>query len=158
MIGVAVTGAAAFVAMEPLTCAAHRWIMHGLGWAWHRSHHRASAGADPRRGRDRLEANDLFPVLFAALTILAMAAGTLWPSLGLLVAAGVGVTVYGVAYALVHDVYIHGRLGRLPEIGLLEHLRAAHAIHHRFGRQPYGMLWPMVPAQLRQRASRLVKA
>jgi beta-carotene 3-hydroxylase len=142
--------AAAFVAMEPLTYAAHRWVMHGVGWALHRSHHRRRT---VRTWRDRFEANDWFPVAFAGATIVGMAAGTARPSLGVLVPIGVGVTAYGAAYAFVHDVYIHGRLGRLPELAPLERLRDAHAIHHLYGGEPYGMLCPIVPRALRQRAA-----
>ena len=31
--------AAAFVAMEGVSYAGHRWVMHGPGMGWHRSHH-----------------------------------------------------------------------------------------------------------------------
>jgi beta-carotene 3-hydroxylase len=140
-----VAAAIAFVLMEPLTYAAHRWVMHGAGWVLHRSHHRARPGGG-------LEANDWYPVLFAAVTILAMAAGTVAPTVHVLVPIGVGVTAYGAAYAFVHDVYIHGRFVRIPTIGLLERLRAAHALHHRFGGEPYGMLCPVVPGAVRDRA------
>lgn len=138
-------GAAAFVAMEPLTYAAHRWVMHGMGWVLHRSHHRRHAA--------RLEANDAFPVIFAALTIAAMALAAHVPSLHLLLAVGIGVTAYGAAYAFVHDVYIHARLRRLPVWAPLERLREAHTIHHLFGGEPYGMLCPVVPRELRARAA-----
>jgi beta-carotene 3-hydroxylase len=137
---------AAFVVMEPATCAAHRWIMHGVGWVLHRSHHVAGAG--------RWEANDAFPVMFAALTIAMMAVGSGIRSLHLLVAVGVGVTAYGAAYAFVHDVIIHRRVFSGLRAGrVLGRLRHAHGLHHRFGGAPYGMLWPMVPAQLQQRAA-----
>ena len=141
----AVAFAVAFVAMEPVTYAAHRWVMHGAGWILHRSHHGAPAG--------RLEANDAFPVIFAALTIALMALATEVRSLHLMVAVGVGVTAYGAAYAFVHDVYIHGRLGRLPAWPPLERLKAAHSIHHRFGGEPYGMLCPLVPKAVRERSA-----
>ena len=139
-----VVAVVAFVVMEPVTYATHRWVMHGLGRVLHNSHHRTRVG--------RFEANDLFPVIFASVTILAMAAGSSWPSLRFLLAAGVGVTAYGFAYMFVHDVYIHRRLGRLPAFAPLERLRRAHAVHHQFSNEPYGMLLPVVPARLRRRA------
>ena len=37
--------------MEPLTAATHRWVMHGIGEWFHRSHHRVAA---PRVGTQRL--------------------------------------------------------------------------------------------------------
>ncbi len=130
-----------FVVMEPLAYAGHRWVMHGAGWVWHCSHH--------ARTRTRFEANDGFPVAFAALTIMAMAAATLVPAVHLLLAVGVGVTAYGAAYVFVHDVYIHERLGRLPRARFLEWLRRAHGLHHRHGGEPYGMLCPILPRRLR---------
>lgn len=137
--------------MEPLTYAAHRWVMHGVGWGLHRSHHRRRA--EPSRLADRFEANDAFPVIFAAVTIFAMLLGTVEHPAHLLVPLGVGVTAYGAAYGFVHDLYIHGRLLRLPVVRPLERLREAHALHHRFGGEPYGMLCPIVPRDLRLRAA-----
>lgn len=137
----------AFLAMEPATYAAHRWVMHGVGWVLHRSHHRRRAKA--------LEANDAFPLLFASATIVAVAAGTRRPGLRPLRSVGAGVTLYGAVYGFVHDLYIHARLGRLPRSAALERLKAAHRIHHLFGGEPYGMLFPFVPAELRAREARL---
>lgn len=139
----------AFAVMEPVTAATHRWVMHGIGERLHRSHHRVR-----RRG---WEANDAYPVMFAAVVCLGLWAGFNQPGLAGLVPVGVGVTLYGAAYATVHDVYIHGRLGRLDPVGgrrvaHLERLAAAHRIHHLHGGAPYGMLLPIVPRHLRERA------
>ena len=139
---------AAFVVMEPITAATHRWIMHGIGEFLHRSHHQQ---------RDtRWEANDWYPVMFAGLVNLALFAGFNWEGFGSLVPAAIGVTAYGAAYALVHDVYIHGRLGwfRNRRIDVFDRLAAAHRIHHLYNAAPYGMLLPVVPAELRDRAGR----
>lgn len=138
----------AFVAMEAVSYLAHRYVMHGPGMGLHRSHHRRTAG--------RFEANDLFPVMFAAVTIMAMTAGVTLPSLHALYTVGIGVTLYGAAYGFVHDVYIHGRLGRLPRMPLFEWMKESHRIHHLFGGEPYGMLLPIVPRALRERATGLV--
>ncbi len=143
----------AFVLMEPATYAAHRWVMHGVGWALHHSHHRAVDATKGVPWRNQLEANDAYPVMFAAVAILAMAAGTRMPALAVLVPAAVGVTMYGAAYAFVHDIYIHGRFARIPVLAPLEHLRDAHALHHRFGGEPYGMLCPIVPRALREQSA-----
>lgn len=137
--------AVSFVLMEAVSYLAHRFVMHGFAMGWHRSHHSARVS--------RFEKNDLFPVVFAGITVLAMAAGASLPSLHLVFVAGIGVTAYGAAYGFVHDIYIHGRLGRLPTTPVLERLRAAHAVHHLYGGEPYGMLFPVVPRSLRQRAA-----
>ncbi|HET9691944.1 MAG TPA: hypothetical protein VFP61_12395 [Acidimicrobiales bacterium] len=151
MTAAVVAAALAFVAMEPVTYAAHRWVMHGVGWAWHRAHHRRRPPAS--RWVEQFDDNDWFPVVFAGATVLAMAAGSSWSSLHLLVPIGAGVTAYGAAYAFVHDLYIHGRFVRLPVWRPLERLKEAHALHHRFGGEPYGMLCPVIPRALRERAA-----
>jgi beta-carotene 3-hydroxylase len=134
------------LAMEPAVTAVHRWVMHRGGWGWHRSHHLRAEGA--------LEANDLFPVVFAAVTIAVMALGAAVEPLAPLLWIGCGVTAYGAAYLVVHDVYIHERLGRPPGAGssAVRWLADAHRIHHQFGRAPYGFLLPVVPHDLRERA------
>lgn len=154
----ALVATAAFAAMEPVAYAAHRWVMHGPGRALHDSHHRPGLegrhdleghdrldGHDGLEGHDRLEANDFYPLMFAAATVSAMAAGARGGRAPVLLPAGAGVTAYGLAYAFVHDVYIHRRLGRTPNLAALERLRRAHAWHHRDGGEPYGMLFPIGP-------------
>lgn len=134
--------------MEPLTYAAHRWVMHGVGWVAHRSHHEGRT-LDLEARASSLEANDAFPCVFATFTMLALAAGSRRSSLRALLSIGCGVTAYGAAYGLVHDVYIHARLGRPPRARVLERLKEAHRFHHLYGGEPYGMLLPIVPARVR---------
>jgi beta-carotene 3-hydroxylase len=136
-----------FVAMEPLTAATHRWVMHGIGEWFHRSHHR------PGR-KPRWERNDWFPVAFAAIVMFGLWLG-FNTSLTALIPLAVGVTLYGIAYALVHDGYIHRRIDPFGDrpIPALERLADAHRIHHLYNAAPYGMLLPVVPAELRARAA-----
>jgi beta-carotene 3-hydroxylase len=142
-----VLAVAAFAAMEPLSAATHRFVMHGVGLALHRSHHRRT-----HRG---WEANDAYPLMFAAVVCVGLWIGFHAPRFADLVPIGVGITAYGAAYALVHDVYIHRRLrwfdDRRP--ALLQRLADAHELHHRFGGAPYGMLVPIVPRAIKARAS-----
>ncbi|MFK8024069.1 MAG: sterol desaturase family protein [Ilumatobacter sp.] len=147
-ISFALIAVVAFVVMEPVTAATHRWVMHGIGEFLHRSHHR------PRS--ERFEANDWYPVIFASIVIIGFVAGFRWDTFTVLVPVGIGVTAYGAAYALVHDVYIHGRLGWRPRrpVPALEQLAEAHRVHHLYNAAPYGMLVPVVPAELRDRAQR----
>jgi beta-carotene 3-hydroxylase len=140
--------AVAFVLMEPVTAVTHRFVMHGVGGWLHRSHHRS---------RDvGWERNDWYPVMFAGLVLLGMWAGFNIDRFGALVPAGVGVTLYGAAYAVVHDVYIHRRLAGFGgrRVAALDRLATAHRIHHLYGGAPYGMLAPVVPRELRARAAR----
>jgi beta-carotene 3-hydroxylase len=135
-------GVGSFVAMEPVTALVHRAVMHGVGRSLHRSHHRRVRPGESER---RWEANDLFPVIFAVLAMLGLAVGYNRPGWEFLVPVGIGVTAYGVAYAIVHDVYTHHRLP-IPgsgHVALLERLAAKHREHHRHGGAPYGMLVPV---------------
>jgi len=136
---------AGFAAMEPVTAGTHRFVMHGVGLRLHRSHHRRNHGG--------MEANDAYPVMFGAIVCLGLWVGFNAPNWSDLVPIGVGITLYGMAYALVHDVYIHRRVRLLGDrrITLLDHLANAHALHHRFNGAPYGMLAPIVPSEIRQR-------
>jgi beta-carotene 3-hydroxylase len=137
----------AFVAMEGVSYAAHRWIMHGFAMGWHRSHHR------PRVGR--FEKNDLFPLCFSSVGVMLCALGTMGPEIASLLWVAGGITAYGAIYLVVHEVYIHGRVPLpLPRLAYLDHLRDSHRLHHRFGGEPYGMLLPLVPRALRERAAR----
>jgi beta-carotene 3-hydroxylase len=139
--------AVSFVAMEAVSYALHRWVMHGIGMAWHRSHHQPDHGG--------FERNDLFPLCFSALGVLTFALASYGPAIRPLFWVGTGVTAYGACYAYVHDVFIHQRL-RLPapRLRVLAWLREAHRVHHLFGGEPYGMLLPLVPRALRERAER----
>mgnify|MGYP001297391070 CR=1 FL=1 len=138
---------AGFVLMEPLTAATHRWIMHGVGEWFHRSHHRPGSSS-------RWERNDWFPVAFASIVMFGFLIG-FNTELTALVPLGIGVTLYGVAYALVHDGYIHRRLGVFGSrrTVALDRLADAHRIHHLYNAAPYGMLVPIVPSELRARAA-----
>ena len=136
---------AAFVAMEAVSYGAHRWVMHGFAMGWHRSHHR------PRVGR--FEKNDLFPLCFSTVGVALCALATMGPAIGPLLWVAGGITAYGALYMFVHDVYIHERLPvGLPRLRYLDWLRDSHRIHHLFGGEPYGMLLPLVPRALRERA------
>jgi beta-carotene 3-hydroxylase len=128
------------ILMEPIAAAAHRAVMHRRGWAWHRSHH--------TRPRPKPEGNDIYPLVIAAGTFGIMLAGRLLEPLRPLLWVGAGMTVYGVAYLVVHDLLVHQRLGRLPLVGsrYIRWVATAHARHHDDGGAPYGFLLPVVPA------------
>ena len=128
--------ATAFAAMEGVAYLAHRCLMHGPGWGWHRSHHVTGPG--------RWQRNDRYPLVFATATVAAMAVGSRVPRLARLLPVGAGVTAYGAAYALAHDVYVHRRLPVLPErVAAVDRLRVAHERHHASGGEPYGFLLPV---------------
>ncbi len=136
----------AFVAMEAVSYLLHRFVMHGRGWRVHADHHSPSPSG--------FERNDLYPASFSFLAVGLFVLGTTVPALHALVAAGIGMTLYGVAYFYVHEVYVHRRLP-LPRRrwAYLAWLERRHRIHHLYGGEPYGMLLPLVPRELRARAA-----
>jgi beta-carotene 3-hydroxylase len=114
---------AVFLAMEGAAWASHRWIMHGWGWGWHRSHH------EPRTGP--FETNDLYAAIGSAVGFGLFLIGwltTSWP----VYAAASGVTLYGLAYAVFHDGLVHQRwpFRWVPRHGYLRRLIQAHRLHH----------------------------
>jgi beta-carotene 3-hydroxylase len=113
---------AAVVAMEAVAWATHKYVMHGWGWAWHRSHH------EPRQSG--FERNDLYAVVFAAISIILIALGNqgIWP----LAWVGLGMALYGLLYYVVHDGLVHGRwpFQYVPKRGYLKRLVQAHRLHH----------------------------
>ena len=140
-------GLVAFVAMEPTAALLHRRVMHrGRGRAWHASHHRP----ERRPNRDSthewrgFERNDLYPVVFAMATTATIALGSSVAGLQSLLWVGFGISAYGLAYLVVHDVYIHARLGVRPGSGTryIMWVRRCHEAHHATGQAPFGFLLP----------------
>ena len=133
----AVIALGALVAMEPISAGVHRFIGHGVAWKLHRSHHEAPI--------DRivgLEANDAIPAGSAVVTMAMFAIGRWVNGFAILQPLAIGMTMYGVAYFVVHDVYIHRRVALLPRhVGLLEPFRLHHLGHHRDGSGRWGIFW-----------------
>ena len=130
------------LAMEGVASAVHRFVMHGPGWGWHRSHHQ------PRSGR--FEKNDLYAVLFAGLSLgLFVAGGRLWW-------VGLGLVLYGAGYAFLHDGLVHRRVPFMPvpKRGYLKRLVQAHRLHHavrtREGAVSFGFLYAPPVERLRR--------
>ena len=115
----------------------HGQLWHGPLWITHRSHHR------PRRGY--FEFNDVFAVFHASLAIFLIVYGfEAGPGLGheLMIAAGFGMTTFGMAYFVVHDGFIHERLPVkfLAKSAYLRRVRNAHRVHHNRDHEgPYGL-------------------
>ncbi len=130
-----------FAIMELVSYLAHRYIYHGIGWFFHKSHHQRRSGI--------FEWNDIFPMIFATLTILILLYGLSDPDRSELVAAGVGISAYGLVYFFIHDLYIHRRAKWLKlRLPFLRELKQAHALHHRTGGEPYGLLFVIRRHQL----------
>ena len=123
--------------MEVFAWAMHRYVMHGLLWDWHRSHH------EPHD--DVLEKNDLFAVVFAAPAIVLIALGLhVW---AWALPIGLGVTAYGMIYFYFHDGLVHRRFptGVEGRSGFWTRRIQAHRLHHavrtKEGCVSFGFLW-----------------
>lgn len=130
---------AAFFAMEAVAWLTHKYIMHGFLWIWHKDHHKKDTYGF-------FEKNDYFFLVFALPGITGLFLGMqmdynefFW--------IGLGITIYGFAYFLVHDVFIHQRIKwfRNADSVYFKAIRRAHKMHHKhLGKEDgecFGMLW-----------------
>lgn len=116
---------ASFLLMEGVAWFTHKFVMHGFLWLLHKDHHK-------KESQGFFEHNDFFFLLFAIPGIICLFLGInnleqylFW--------IGAGITLYGLAYFLVHDVFIHQRfrLFRNTHNPYLKAIRRAHKIHHK---------------------------
>ncbi|MBI5647887.1 MAG: sterol desaturase family protein [Ignavibacteriae bacterium] len=127
----AMTGS--FLVMEFVSYLAHRYVYHGIGWRFHQSHHTKRHGI--------FEKNDVFPLFFATSTTAVMILSLQFELLSWLLPFSIGVSAYGVTYFLIHDIYVHRRSRHFrPRWSYLLKIKKAHAAHHRYGEEPYGLL------------------
>lgn len=88
-----------FVGLEILSIFMHKYIFHGPLWFIHQSHHEKRKGI--------FETNDLFSLFFtfAGLGLILWGRGHspfIW-------ATGLGVSLYGTIYFVIHDLMSHRR-------------------------------------------------
>jgi beta-carotene 3-hydroxylase len=127
-----------FIIMEAVAWTTHKYIMHGLLWTLHRDHHH-------RDNQGFFERNDLFFLIFAIPGIVLLYMGS--ENYSLLFFSGIGITLYGLAYFFVHDIFIHQRFRflRNSDHPYFNALRRAHKMHHKYlGKEEgecFGMLW-----------------
>lgn len=137
---------AVFVAMEFVAAWSHEHVMHGWLWKYHQSHHQAR--------KNVFERNDIFAVVFALPSIVLIAAGTFVSPYFL--AAGLGMTAYGAAYFVLHDVFVHRRIAHnfRPTNPYLRRLLIAHRLHHAVSTKEnckfFGFLIPPSDRQIRR--------
>lgn len=130
-----------FLGMELVTYVVHRFVMHGVFERLHLSHHRNAAKEFASKSP---EPNDVFPVAFSVVVIVAMWVGFNVSGLDWLLPLFVGVTAYGIVYTVIHDGIIHGRVRWMKHGNsrIASSLAIAHRAHHRANGEPYGMLFP----------------
>ena len=142
---------ATVAAMEAVAWGAHKYVMHGFGWGWHRDHHQPTGG--------RFQRNDLYALVGAAMSISMFALGSplvmgnsAWePGTWI----GLGILIYGVIYTLIHDGLVHQRWFRyVPRRGYLKRIVQAHNLHHathsKDGGVSFGFVVARDPHKLKQ--------
>lgn len=128
-----------FILMEGLTWLTHKYVMHGFLWSLHRDHHQ-------KDHQYVMERNDYFFLIFALPAIAMMYYGST-QSFNIWFYIGLGITLYGLAYFMVHDVFIHQRIKwfRNTQNPYLLGIRRAHKQHHKHtGKEEgecFGFLW-----------------
>ncbi|KAK6250642.1 hypothetical protein SCA6_004647 [Theobroma cacao] len=137
MFGTFALSVGAAVGMEFWARWAHRALWHASLWHMHESHHR------PREGP--FELNDVFAIINAVPAIALLSYGFFNKGLvpGLCFGAGLGITVFGMAYMFVHDGLVHKRfpVGPIANVPYFRKVAAAHQLHHsdKFNGVPYGL-------------------
>uniref|UniRef100_A0A7N0RB99 beta-carotene 3-hydroxylase n=1 Tax=Kalanchoe fedtschenkoi TaxID=63787 RepID=A0A7N0RB99_KALFE len=127
----------AAVGMEFWARWAHKALWHDSLWHMHESHHK------PREGP--FELNDVFAIINAVPAIALLSYGFFHKGLvpGLCFGAGLGITMFGMAYMFVHDGLVHRRfpVGPIANVPYLRKVAAAHQLHHseKFNGVPYGL-------------------
>jgi beta-carotene 3-hydroxylase len=133
-------------AMEGVAYLAHKHVMHGFGWGWHKSHHEETEGT--------FERNDFYALVFSIVAIALFWIGSWhWPPLFWV---ATGVTIYGFLYFVVHDGLVHRRwpFRHNPKHPYLKRLVQAHRLHHathgKEGAVSFGFLYAPPVAKLRE--------
>jgi beta-carotene 3-hydroxylase len=116
----------AYVGMEFMAWFSHKYIMHGVLWSWHADHHL------PKHQKEGFfEKNDRFFLVFAIPSAFSYMFGSMTSHFWVFF-IGVGISLYGLTYFLIHDVYIHQRFSWFRQLdgwysrGILR----AHGAHH----------------------------
>jgi beta-carotene 3-hydroxylase len=113
-----------FIGMEGVAWFAHKHLMHGTMWFFHSDHHVHEPGF--------FEKNDAFFLIFAIPSAWCFISGSMAGG-DFRVWIGTGIAAYGLAYFLVHDVFIHRRFKwfkRTDNIYFMA-IRKAHKVHHK---------------------------
>ncbi len=118
--------AASVLAMEFVAWFAHKYLMHGLLWNWHEDHHK------PHEKDGFFEKNDRFFLVFAVPSFLCYLFGGLYEQYFPLLFVGIGISIYGLIYFLIHDVYIHQRFKWFRQLDskYSKAILRAHGAHH----------------------------
>ncbi len=130
---------AAVVGMEFAAWFTHKYVMHGFLWDWHEDHHQ------PHLKEGFFEKNDLFFLVFAVPSAFCYIVGSSTAHFWVFF-IGVGCSIYGLFYFLIHDVYIHRRFNWFKQLdstysrAILRAHGAHHATQEKDGSESFGLL------------------
>ena len=128
-----------FLFWEGVAWFTHKYIMHGLLWRWHKSHHTVHHHA--------VEKNDLFALVFSMPSIALFYYFTQVHFNPYMIAVATGILCYGVFYFLFHDIIVHQRIKWRPakKPPYLQRMIHAHYVHHskhtKDGCEAFGFLY-----------------
>jgi beta-carotene 3-hydroxylase len=142
----------AFTGMEFIAWVTHKYVMHGLMWHWHSDHHH-------KDHESSFERNDIFFVIYATPGIMCILLGSI-AGFSSVFFIGLGISLYGLTYFLIHDIFIHQRfkIFRETRIPYLLALRKAHKAHHKIKTKHDGTCFGMllVPKKYYLQAQKLL--
>ena len=138
----ALTTLGTFFFMEFVSWFTHKYVMHGFLWILHEDHHKPHPHI--------FEKNDAFFLIFAIPSSLLMIFGSM-NGLDFRFFIGLGILLYGIAYFLVHEVFIHQRLSWFKRSNnvYLRAIRKAHKVHHKHLDKEHGECFGMLLVPLK---------
>lgn len=126
-----------FIGMEFFSWAFHKYIMHGILWNIHKTHHTKQESV--------FELNDIFSLSFGSIATLLIFIGIDTFSIPFWI--GMGITCYGIVYFILHDFFIHKRISanRAPWNGrYLRGITKAHQAHHQSNKKEEGQCFGLL--------------
>ena len=110
--------------MEFMAWFTHKYVMHGLLWYLHKDHHQVEPGF--------FEKNDSFFLIFAIPSAYCYVTGLMYHDFRIYI--GIGISLYGFAYFIIHEIIIHQRFKLWSRIDnrYVKAIRRAHKIHHKY--------------------------
>jgi beta-carotene 3-hydroxylase len=114
-----------YALMEFTAWFVHKYVMHGFLWSLHKDHHK-------KESKGFFEHNDFFFLIFSIPGISFIYIG-MQNNYDFYFWTGLGITIYGITYFFVHDIFIHQRFKILKKIdnAYFKAIRRAHKIHHK---------------------------
>lgn len=132
-----------FFIMEFMAWFTHKYVMHGFLWSLHADHH--------KKDHDSwFERNDAFFIFYAIVSITCFYTWSIG-SFELGISIGLGILAYGIAYFLVHDIFIHQRfkIFRNADNKYARAVRRAHKMHHKHIEKEHGECFGMLIVPLK---------